>query len=184
MFVLLAIPVGIVIGLLLGGRLGALADLRLRWVWLAVIGFAIQLAIFSEPIGSWVGSAGPAIYVVSNLAVLAAVLRNVAIPGIAIIAIGAACNLIAIVANGGHMPADPAALATAGIQIDGVTNSIVVPDPVIRPLTDIFAIPAAIPLANVFSVGDVLIAVGVVVTIALAMRRGGEPAPGRAGGPL
>ena len=33
--------------------------------------------------------------------------------------------------------------------------------PALQPLTDIFAVPAWVPLANVFSVGDVLIAVGV-----------------------
>ena len=61
----------------------------------------------------------------------------------------------------------PGALATAGVEVDrGPTNSVVVADPALRPLTDIFAIPAAVPLANVFSVGDVLIGIGVAATIA------------------
>ena len=111
-------------------------------------------------------------------------LRNLAIPGIPIVALGAACNLAAILANGGRMPADPAALATAGLEVTGSTNSVVVADPVLWPLTDIFAIPAWVPGANVFSIGDVLIAVGIAATIALAMRRGREPSVGRAGGPL
>ena len=50
-----------------------------------------------------------------------------------------------------------------------------VANPAVRPLTDIFAIPAGLPLANVFSVGDVLIGLGIVVVIAAAMRRGGNP---------
>ena len=50
-------------------------------------------------------------------------------PGIAIVALGALCNLAAIVANGGAMPADPAALAAAGIDTSGQTNSIVTGDP-------------------------------------------------------
>ena len=45
-------------------------------------------------------------------------------------------------------------------------------DPALRPLTDVYALPAGFPLANVFSVGDVLIGVGIAVTIAAAMRRG------------
>ena len=41
------------------------------------------------------------------------------------------------------MPADPSALArSAGFEATGYTNSIVVADPALRPLTDIFAIPA------------------------------------------
>jgi hypothetical protein len=96
----------------------------------------------------------------------------------AIVALGAALNLAAISANGGAMPADPAALALAGLDGPGShTNSVVLAEPALRPLTDIFAIPAAWPLANVFSVGDVLIGVGIVAVIALAMRARpvGEP---------
>jgi hypothetical protein len=169
-FIVYAVPVGLLAGLLMGGRIGALAELRIRWAWLAVAGFVVQLAIFAEPLGSLIGAAGPAFYVASNLAVLAAVLRNLGLAGMAVIAAGAACNLAAIVANGGFMPADPAALAEAGIDPSGLTNSIVVADPALRFLTDIFAIPSWFPLANVFSVGDVLIGIGVATTIALAMR--------------
>lgn len=182
MFILLSVPVGIVVGLLLGGRITGLTTLHIRWAWLAIIGFAIQLAIFSDPIGARVGDAGPAIYVVSNLAVLAAVLRNLAIPGMPIVAVGAACNLAAIVANGGRMPADPGALAAAGIEVTGATNSVVVSNPALAPLTDVMAIPAGVPLANVFSIGDILIGVGVATVITLAMRRGRDlDSPGATG---
>ena len=132
----------------------------------------VQVALFSEPLGSSVGGAGPALYVVSNLAVLVAVIRNLAVPGIALVMVGALCNLVAILANGGAMPADPAALAAAGIDTAGQTNSVVTGQPALRPLTDIFAMPAWLPFANVFSVGDLLIGAGVAATIALAMRRG------------
>jgi len=110
--------------------------------------------------------------------VFAAVLRNVAVPGVAVIAIGAGCNLAAIVANGGWMPADPAALESIGGLGPGYTNSIVVAEPALQPLTDLFALPAWLPFANVFSVGDVLIGIGIAVTIALAMRvQPGEAGP-------
>jgi hypothetical protein len=46
----------------------------------------------------------------------------------------------------------------------------------LEPLTDVFAIPAGVPLANVFSIGDVLIGVGIAVVIAAAMRREAGPA--------
>ena len=176
MFIVYAVPVGLLVGLLLGGRVAALADLRIRWAWLAVAGFVVQLAIYSMQIGDWLGDAVPVVYVLSNVAVLVAVLRNLALPGMAIVAIGAVCNLGAIVANGGYMPADPGALATAGVDTSGPSNSIVVADPALRLLTDIFAIPAAIPLANVFSIGDVLIGIGVATVIAVAMRADPEPA--------
>ena len=90
----------------------------------------------------------------------------------AIVALGAISNLSAIVLNGGYMPADPGAMAALGkIEPTAYSNSAVLPDPVVKPLTDIFALPAWLPFANVFSIGDVLIAVGVVVVIVAAMRR-------------
>jgi uncharacterized protein DUF5317 len=175
-FIVYAVPVGLLAGLLLGGRVGNLAGLRIRWAWLAVAGFVVQLLIYTMAVGNLLGDAVPPVYVLSNVAVLAAVLRNLALPGMAVIAAGAVCNLAAIVANGGFMPADPGALAMAGVDTSGPTNSIVVADPALRLLTDIFAIPAAIPLANVFSIGDVLIGIGVATVIALAMRADPQPA--------
>jgi Family of unknown function (DUF5317) len=180
MFILYAIPIGIVAGYLLGGRLERLAGLRLRWVPLMLLGLAIQVLIFTEAGGRLVGAAGPAAYIASTALVFAAVLRNVAVPGVPLIAVGAGCNLAAIVANGGWMPADPVALASVGGLRGRYTNSIVTAAPALGLLTDLFALPAGLPFANVFSVGDVVIGIGIAATIVLAMR-GSTPAvrPGR-----
>jgi hypothetical protein len=172
MFILYAIPVGIIVGYLLGGRLDRLSGIRFRWAPVALIGLLVQVALFSEPLSSVVGDAGPPIYVASTAAVLVAVLRNLDITGLPIVAIGAASNLLAIVANGGYMPADPDALASIGGIAPGYSNSSVTADPVLWPLTDIFAIPAWVPFANVFSIGDVLLGLGIAITIAAGMRRG------------
>jgi hypothetical protein len=172
MFILYAIPLGIVAGYLLGGRLDRLGAVRFRWAPLALLGLAVQVALFTDPLATSVGDAGPLIYVASTAVVLLAVLRNLDIPGVAVVAAGAASNLVAIVANGGFMPADPDALAAIGGIEPGYSNSSVVANPALEPLTDIFAIPAWIPFANVFSIGDVLIGIGVAVTIAIGMRAG------------
>jgi len=104
--------------------------------------------------------------------VLAALLRNVAVPGLWVVAVGAFSNMAAIAANGGYMPADPGALASLGRAPETVySNSSVVAHPALQPLTDIFAIPHGVPFANVFSVGDVLIGLGVVLAIVVAMKR-------------
>jgi hypothetical protein len=173
-FVLLAVPLGVVAGFLIGGRLDRLAQIRFEWAWLAVTGLAVQIVLFSTSIGaSFTGGVGEAIYVASTGAVLVAVWRNLAVPGLPLVAVGAISNLAAIVANGGVMPTTPDALARAGLDpADGFSNSAVLDDPLLAPLTDIFAIPAGLPFANVFSVGDVLIAVGIVIAIAIGMQRG------------
>jgi hypothetical protein len=181
-FILYAIPLGLLVGLARGGRVGNLAELRFEWAWLALAGLVAQVVLFSEPVGAVVGGAGPILYVASALLVLAAVLRNRRLPGLKLVAVGAISNLVAIVANGGYMPADPAALALAGMDpAAGFSNSIVTNRAVLRPLTDIFAMPDWMPFANVFSIGDVLIGAGIVVAIAAGMARRsagevGEPA--------
>jgi hypothetical protein len=173
MFMLWAIPIGIVAGLVFGGRVDSLARLRFRWAWLAVGGLLVQVVLFT-PLGSSVvgDDLVPPIYVGSTLAVFVAVLRNVTTPGMAIVALGALSNLVAIGANGGLMPASAGALALAGFSGPGDhTNSVVLEAPAFEPLTDIYALPAWLPLANVFSVGDVLIGLGIAVAIVAAMRQ-------------
>jgi hypothetical protein len=171
MFLLYAIVLGLLVGLLVGGRPKGLASLEFRWAWLAVAGFATQILLFSAPISERVGDAGPPIYVASTGLVLAAVLRNVRIQGLSLVAAGAAANMAAIVANGGYMPASAEALAAIGHRVTGgYSNSALVETPALVPLTDIFALPAGLPFTNVFSVGDVLIALGVATVIAIAMR--------------
>ncbi len=172
MFMLWAIPVGLLLGVVLRGSLDGFLSIGFRWAPLAVGGLLIQIALFTETGDRLAGDLGPPIYVVSTLAVFVAVVRNWRLTGMVVVAAGALSNLIAISANGGFMPADPGALAMAGFGGPGDhTNSIVLADPAVRFLTDIYALPAAVPMANVFSVGDVLIGVGIVIVIVAAMRR-------------
>lgn len=173
MFMLWAIPAGILVGLALGGRASNLSALGFRWGWLALGGLVVQLLLFTPTGEAVAGTAGPALYLASTLAVFVAVLRNLRLPGMPVVLLGALSNLLAIGANGGYMPASAEAMAIAGLPPGDHANSVVLANPALRPLTDIFAIPAWLPMANVFSIGDVLIAVGIIWTIAAAMRRNG-----------
>jgi len=84
--------------------------------------------------------------------------------------LGIASNLIAILANGGHMPALPRALRGAGVPFDGVVNnSVADAHPHVAWLVDRWAAPSWAPAANVYSVGDVLLMVGAIVIVAAAM---------------
>jgi len=171
--ILWAIPIGIVLGLLLGGKMDGLLRLRFRWAALAVGGLLVQVVLFTPFGDRLAGDLGPAIYIASTAAVFVAVVRNLRIPGLVVVAAGALSNLVAITSNGGAMPADPGALAVAGFSGPGdATNSVVLAEPAVQPLTDIYALPAWFPAANVFSIGDVLIGIGVAIAIVAAMRRG------------
>jgi uncharacterized protein DUF5317 len=172
LFVLYAVPVGLLVGFLLGGRLSGLSRLEFQLAPLIAMGMVIQVALFAAPVAAEVGQAGPLIYVGSSLLVLAAVIRNAHLPGLPIVAAGAISNLVAIAANGGYMPASAAAMAAQGRVAPTVySNSAAIAQPVLAPLTDIFAMPGWIPAANVFSIGDILIGMGVAMAIALSMRQ-------------
>lgn len=172
MFILYALVIGLTAGFLVGGRPAGLSQLQFRWPWVMLGGLFVQVILFSDVISSRIGAAGPPIYAASTAAVVLAVLANHRITGMPIVALGAASNFAAIMANGGFMPAALGALQAHGNATSTVySNSVVVRDPALAPLTDIFALPAWLPFANVFSVGDVLIGLGVIIVIVAAMRQ-------------
>ncbi len=74
---------------------------------------------------------------------------------------GRSTNGVTIALNGGMLPASQAAVDVRGHRRDlEFANSAVLEHPVLPWLGDVFAWPAPLPLANTFSVGDVLIVVG------------------------
>jgi len=168
---------------LAGGRLGALADLRFRASWLLVAAIVAQVVIISlVPQGS--PALHDAVHIATYLVVAAFVVVNRRIPWVWLIALGGALNFVAIVANGGVMPADPHALAMAGMVADRAefTNSGAVAHAHLQFLGDVFWLPRSLPVRNVFSVGDVLILVGALLAMhcvcasRLALRRFAVPA--------
>jgi hypothetical protein len=193
-FLLTAVAAGLVAGLLLGGRPGELANLRLRAAWLFYAAVALQLIAYPSALASFsVGDRVATVLQIASYAGLVAVtLINARLPGMAVAGLGMLANLAAILANGGHMPALPSALAAAGISYEGVhNNSVETATPALPWLVDRWAAPDWLPWGNVFSVGDVLIAAGVIVIVAAAMRRlvravrraaASPSAPGRSGG--
>jgi hypothetical protein len=169
-FVLYAIVIGLAFGVLIGGNPGRLGAIKFRSAGLIVAGLVAQLVLFSAPVAERVHAIGPYVYVASTALVLIAVVRNAAIPGIPVVAAGAFWNLAAIVANGGYMPASAAALGAHGALDGSYSNSAVVANPALAPFTDVMALPEWMPWANVFSIGDVAIMVGIVVAIVVQMR--------------
>jgi hypothetical protein len=96
-------------------------------------------------------------------------LFNLWAPGMPLVSLGILLNLLVIAANGGHMPTLLTNLPAAGhferlavLQTgSSYNNSIALTEATRLPfLGDIFVIPQPFPLANVFSVGDVLLAAG------------------------
>jgi hypothetical protein len=112
-----------------------------------------------------VGKLGPSLYVVSTVLVLMALVLNLRQPGFWLITLGALANFVVIVANGGQMPASPEAFAILNgspvVPVTGFSNSVIAgPNTAFYFLADIYVLPRPFPLANVLSLGDVMIGVG------------------------
>jgi hypothetical protein len=160
-FVLAALIAGIA-ARLRGGSLKALADTQFGWLWLLFTGLAIQLTaqIWSP---DWLeGAAGTAVIVASNLLVGAFLVMNRAIPGMALILVGLALNVLVITANGA-MPVSASAARNAGVEPPGpgvgdVEHELLDDDTILPWLGDVLSFPG---LPGVFSVGDVVLALGV-----------------------
>jgi hypothetical protein len=165
------------------GRLAALAELRFRAPGLLLAAIVAQVLIISVfPQGS--AAFHNAVHVATYVVVAGFVVVNRKVPWVWLVALGGALNFVAIAANGGVMPADPHALAAAGLAVDPTefTNSGAVADPHLQFLGDVFWVPSSFPITNVFSIGDVMIVLGTLLALhcicasRLAVRRFAVPA--------
>jgi hypothetical protein len=148
---------------LTGGRLVLLAEIELARVWAIAVALGLQIFIISVIPDRFEGVHVP-LHLLSYAFAAVFVWANRRIPGMVVIALGALCNLVAISANGGVMPATTAALRAAGLTTKAgeFANSTAVKDAKLQFLGDVFAIPDSWPIIdNVFSIGDILIAVGI-----------------------
>jgi len=188
MLLLWALPIGVLVGLLRGGRLGNLARLELRGAWLILAALGIQLLIFPLP-----GLSRPLIpfgtaflHLLSYALLVGFVLLNRREWGILLMGGGMLLNVLVIAANGGFMPTYPELLRWAGrtraAEILAETgfygNNVCIGCEGISPrlvfLGDVFAAPAWVPGANVFSAGDVLLALGLIYFLQDKMRSAPE----------
>ena len=166
MFLLAAVILAVVTVPVAGGSFSALAQVRLRYAPAIFGAAAVQVVILGAAPG---GSQGlhRVLHIVSYALAAVFLVANWRVAGMRMLALGGALNLIAILANGGIMPTSKSALRTAGMLTTSTdfVNSAAVPHPRLLFLGDILAVPRAVPLANVYSIGDVCIAIGVAIAI-------------------
>ena len=170
----LALPValGVLLGLAARGSLRAIATLRFRGVELFYLALALQIVAFPFPFLPWRtnDTVATTMWLASYALLGAAAIANRRIIGVPVIAAGMASNVIAVVANGRHMPALPQALRAAHKHYVVHFNSAASASPRVPWLVDRWAVPRWIHLGNVYSIGDVVIAVGVLLVVVAAMQ--------------
>lgn len=175
-----AVAIGVVAGLIRRGSLASLGQLRLRALWLIFTALLIQVLIF--PLGEapviQVGTAY--FHLLSYALLLAFVALNRHYPEILVMGAGLFLNLIVIAANGGYMPASATALTRAGLSEvatalrEGLSqgNTVLMGQETrLNFLGDFLYLPAGVPLATAFSIGDVVLGLGLAVLLARRMVR-------------
>jgi Family of unknown function (DUF5317) len=150
----------------LGGRLQRLATLRLRnsWVIGAALGAQVVLLAALRSAPSWQTDT---IHVASYVVAGGFVWQNRRLRGLPLAALGGLCNFAAITANGGVMPASAAAFRAVGRVVDAseFANSGPMAHPKLLFLGDVIPFPYPHAVANVFSIGDLLLITGIVLVV-------------------
>lgn len=175
LFLLLAI----IVGYMKGGKFIRLKNLNFKKLSPIIIALVVQylVLIFSDRDLKVIGNYVEEIYLVSFILIFIGVIINMNIPSLWIVFVGAISNFIVFVMNGMKIPVSFDALKIAGMNstiklmesgqyklYDAITNAT---DYEI--LGKIIAIDNILPLAGVFSVGDVLITMGLFVFIESSM---------------
>ena len=165
MFLLPSILVGVALAAVLGGRPSRVLELRFRHAWTVFAALGLQIAAFT-PLHSSLSGARVSAFHLGSYALLVAFAavnfrRAVLLP----LFLGLFANALVIAANGGQMPVSPDAWKAAGFGTFEETSNVQLGADHLGFLGDVFAIPPAFPLGNVFSVGDILIGVGMIALI-------------------
>jgi hypothetical protein len=174
MFLLPSIGLGLAFALLLGGRPSRLLEVRLQHAWLVVLALAVQVVAFTQPGEELSDELRRAFHLGSYGLLILFAAANLRVRALAPALLGLLLNTVAIAANGGPMPLSPSAAEAAGIAVEPGAN---VSEEAGRLafLGDVFALPWQLPIANTFSIGDVLIGFGMAAFIvAVSLEPGGE----------
>lgn len=181
-FTLTVLAVAVVLSAVRGGRLRNLAYAEITAGWLLFAGLALQFAVNAAAARGWLpdaGLSGWSVLLVSQLLVIAFLAANRRLPGVWLVAAGLALNAVVMAANRA-MPVDPAAIAALGL--DGATvppgkHTLMTADTHLPWLADIIPVPW---LRSILSVGDLVLAVGLLPMTHALMTS--PPRPGRTRG--
>ena len=162
----------LLLALLRRHALAALRRARFRSAYLLPAALGLQVLVVN--VFPWLPHVVGSVVHLFSYAMLAVFLgKNIRLPGMRLIALGAAANAVTITVNGGVLPASAAALRAAGWDPHdtGFANSASLEAPRLAVLGDNYVTPSWVPFANVYSLGDVLIIVGVVLLVEGLTRR-------------
>jgi hypothetical protein len=169
LIVVVALAIVVVVPLF-GGRHAALTHLRLRGTWLVAGALVIQIAIISVFDFDAV-AVSRSLHVATYLMIGVCLALNRTVRGMWLVTVGWLCNFIAIAANGGVMPASTSAAATLGrTSSDTFANSAPSAHARLAFLGDVLPTPHGLPMANIVSIGDIILLAGLALVVFAASR--------------
>lgn len=163
-----------------GGKLSNLGDIKLRRFPWILGAFAVKFGAIILLQGKVEPSPGlcSGIALVTYLMLFYGLYPNLRLPGFAPMALGMFLNFLAIMANGGRMPVDPHGIGMSLLesQVRDLGQSLthqVIPDDVrLRFLADIFGWKFLSKVPTTFSIGDILMAIGILWFVLHTVHRG------------
>lgn len=173
----------VMIGWLRGGSVARVAHLPLRWIVLLPVPFVIRAALLHpqavgvEWLSRWTTELQGVAY--GLLVLLAVVNRH--LPGSSFLIAGTLANAVVIMANGGRMPVSERAIHVAAHAAEKVTalsvlrtensltHQLLGPETRFPWLADIIPLPRPFPFPSVASVGDFVLAFGLMWLVLAAM---------------
>jgi hypothetical protein len=173
---------GVLVGLARGGRLARLGQLHIRLAWLAGLAWVVQVVLFVSPVASVLDAWAAPIHLVSIVLLGVVILANRQVPGIALLGVGLLLNATVYALNGGFMPVTESALIASGNQAslaamaDGARFQKTFLSQASTPLWvlgDVLPLPVA---GKIYSIGDIVAAVGLFVLVSGGMRDPKTPA--------
>jgi len=167
---LVALGLGVIVGLAFRGSMENFSRLRFRWPWLVIAALVVREATVLTPLRNVDGI--QLVYAASLTALVAWTVWHVnRVRGIWLVSVGSALNLVVIAANSGRMPVAPD-LAGSLVQRGHLGQyTLMGPGTHLNWLADWIALPAPLKFET-YSPGDLMVAVGIAAVIVLAMRPG------------
>lgn len=177
----IALALAMLVGLVCGGSFRGFSHFSFKRAELIVAAFGIQLLVNFGGDIHWVDRYGGSLHILSYLVLFLAVWMNRSLSGMVWIAAGILSNFLAIALNSGKMPVSrwgmeytqQGELLQLLEQGKGGIHALMDAGTRLKFLADIFVLPRPYyPLPTVYSLGDVLIIIGLFIMVQRIMAAG------------
>jgi hypothetical protein len=176
MLLLAGLVIGLAAGVVTGGKFGNLSGLRFRWPYFVLVVLVVKEVVLLTPLNRIDGT--QFVYAASLAALVGWTIWHIdLLPGVWLVSVGSALNLVVVLVNGGRMPVSHE-LAARGSHLlldHGFIGQYVLmgPHANLGWLADWLAFPGPLGkvLPEAYSPGDFVSALGIAVVTFLATKR-------------